>query len=230
MNPPVDAPASRARAPDGSMCEAVESGAQLLSPAAHERRRVAQELDRLGRGHQAGRLVGDGARDQHHAPGDQLDGLGPAVGQAACDQRPVEALAGGRRQSADPEGAGAVPGGGLLGGGLLGRGLLGCRLLGRGLLGCRLLGRGLLGRRLLGRRLLGRRLLSRGLLGGRARAADQGGHLVGQVLEVVDAHCAQLTGDLGPDGRHDHLGALAAPLEQLLHPGLGLVGRGCHRS
>ncbi len=97
----------------------------------------------------------------------------------------------------------------------------GRRLLGRRLLRRRLLGRGLLGRRLLGRGLLRRQpswpepswprpswpspafaCRARGGPAGVGGPADQGGHLLGQVLEVGDAHAVQLVGHLaGAPGR-----------------------------
>ena len=57
-----------------------------------------------------------------------------------------------------------------------------------------------------------------------ARPAEQGGDLGGQVLEVGDADGAELARHLGAHRRDDDLGALAAPLEELVHPGPGLVG------
>ena len=184
----------------------------------------------LGRRHQPGRLVGDRARHQDDAPGDQLDGLRAAVGQPAGDQRPVEALAGGRRQSADPGCGGAggrwPPWRRLLGGRLLGgrpswpRAFLAGAFLAAVFLAGVFFAAAFLAAAFLAAVFLAAAFLAG--LGG--RPAQQGGHLGGEVLQVGDADGAELARHLGADGRHDDLGALAAPLEQLVDPGLGLVG------
>ena len=62
VNPPVDAPASRARRPRTSTAKRVERGGQLLAAAGHEAGRVAGELDRLARAHQPGRGLARGSR------------------------------------------------------------------------------------------------------------------------------------------------------------------------
>ena len=239
VKPPVEAPASRARRPVGSMSKRSRAARELLAAPADEAGRCAGQLDGLGGGHQPRRLVGHRAGHQHPPLLDEGDGLGPTLDQPPLDQGPVEAPPRRAGQPADP-----VPAAGCR---LLGRGLLGRRLLGRGLRGRRLLGRRLLGRRLLGRRLLGRRLLGRRLLGrpaflagaflaggllGRPAVAARpasavrprsDGHLLGQVLEVGDAHAVELAGHLVADLGDQGLAALAAPLDQLLDLGLGVV-------
>ncbi len=166
VNPPVEAPASRARRPAASRPN--RSRAARASRRRGSRSAAAARGARWARpGRPAGRLVGHGAGHQHRPRSIRATACGRLVDQPPLDQGPVEAPSGRVASVGRPVGSRASRpdsswpvlflAGGLLRRGLLGRGLLGRGLLGRppswpepswpGLLGCRLLGGGLGARR-----------------------------------------------------------------------------------
>ena len=104
VNPPVDAPTSRTTSPVTSTPKCVERGVELLAAAADEARWRTGDDDGVAGRHQARRLVGDGAVDEHPS---RLDGgvrVGSAGEQAAPDELGVEPPAGRHsgRQLASP--------------------------------------------------------------------------------------------------------------------------------
>ena len=87
MNPPVDAPASRARRPAGSTANRAERGRQLLAPAGHEAGWISGDHDGLVWCHEARGLGRGGPRHGDAAGVDRL-----ACGLAAGDQPPAHQL------------------------------------------------------------------------------------------------------------------------------------------
>ena len=126
VNPPVEAPASRARRPATSTPNRVEGGVELLAAAAHEAGRAPSSSTGSPGVDQASRLGRRGAADGHPPGRDQLLGL-----LAGVDQAPADQSASSRRRAVSYLAAGFLAAGfgrRLLGGGLLGRRLLGRRL------------------------------------------------------------------------------------------------------
>ena len=176
VNPPVEAPASRARRPVTSMPNRSRAASQLLPAPADEPAAVAGQLDGFVGGHQAGRLVGH--RPRRPAP---LPRSIRATAWGRLSTRPRSTRARSRRRRARPgQPADPVPvdrvaaffAGAFLAAAFLAAAFFAGRLLGRrpswpppswpapswprpswpaAFLAARLLGRRLLGRRLLGR-------------------------------------------------------------------------------
>ena len=93
MKPPVDAPASRARAPRHATRERVERGRELVAAARHEPGPVAGELDRLVGVDEAGGAGAGLPADAHPPGGDRLDRLAAAPEQPAAHELGVESPA-----------------------------------------------------------------------------------------------------------------------------------------
>ena len=211
MNPPVDAPRSRARRPSTATSKRVSAASSFSPPRPTKRGPGPSTLDRLAGRDEPGRLVGRGAADGD-APGRDV-GLGLLCGWAPGPAAPAR-----RRGGGAPADQAFFVAGALLAGRLL-------------------LGRRLLGGRLLRGRLLGRRLLGRGLLrpgpswpspssAGRGRRAD---HRRDPLLDAVevglggDAEAGDLLAHLGADRLEQLLAVLAAALEQVGDRVAGLV-------
>ena len=94
MNPPVDAPASRAGRCRHRHGEAGQGGIELLAAAAHEGRRRPEQDDRLIGGHEPRRLLGGCAGDEHAAGGDDRLRLLPGGDEAPAHELGVEPAAG----------------------------------------------------------------------------------------------------------------------------------------
>jgi hypothetical protein len=76
--------------------ERVERVSELLAAAADEARWWPGDAQRVGGSHEAGRLVGDGAVDEHPVGLDQLLGLAAPRGERTSDELGVEPTAGGQ--------------------------------------------------------------------------------------------------------------------------------------
>ena len=93
MNPPVDAPASRARRPRTSTAKRVERGGQLLAAAGDEAGWLAAQLDRLAGAHQPGRGLGGAPTDADASGDDRLDRLTAAPEQPPAHELGIESPA-----------------------------------------------------------------------------------------------------------------------------------------
>ena len=233
VNPPVDAPASRARRPVGSRSKRSRAARSLSPPRLTKRGRSPRSS--MG-------SAGDTSRAGLSAMEPETSTTPRAMSSTAWGRLSASFRATSARSRRWRAGGVSRPtpvrtaprcglrGRRLLGGGLLGRGLLGCGLLGRSLLGRCLLGCGLLGGAFLAGAFLAGAFLAVDFFGVGARPAQQRGDLGGQVLEVRDADRTQLALHLGPDGRRRSPRCPGDRARAARRPGPGPRRSGCHRS
>ena len=189
--------------------EAIQGRSQLLPSPSDERRGRAGELDGLVRRHQPGRFVGHRSRHQDPALGDEGCRLGTGLDQAPLDQRLVEPTPRRPGQPADPvpgvDFLAAVLAADFLAAALVAAAFLPAAFLAGDFLAAAFLAAGFLvavALALVAGAFLAAVLVTRlgAPLGGRPAggggASDQGGDLLGQVLEIGDAGGVELAGHL----------------------------------